>query len=156
MLKLTAIPHPDLNGGKPYPVYVDPTHVVLIERGKTSQERYSWREQQHELTSLFWDEVQRTTGEMKQGMPSMAVQSSEDEEALRRWMGRRDIAASIQAAYGIVNEASREARYYPPVECTCLQLAVPNARFAMLPAVYVTETPEQVAALVGIETRVPA
>lgn len=148
MLKLTAIPHPDLNGGQPYAVYVDPTHIVMIERSKTSQERYDWRTRQHELVSLFWDEVERTTAEMRRDQPSMTVQNSEEEASVRRWVERRDIAASIQAAYGIVNQASREAQRYPPVECTCIQLSVPNAQFHMLPAIYVTESPEEVAAIV--------
>ena len=30
LIKLTAIPHPDINQGRPAPVYVDPDHVVLI------------------------------------------------------------------------------------------------------------------------------
>jgi hypothetical protein len=31
LIKLTALPHPDLNGGKPWPVYVD-RRVLLITR----------------------------------------------------------------------------------------------------------------------------
>lgn len=146
MLKLTAIAHPDLNDGKPYAVYVDPAHIVLIERTKMSQERYGWRDRQHELVSLFWDEVERTVGEMRGDQPNMAPQSQEEANDAKRWLQRRDIAASIQAAYGIVNQQSREAHRYPPVECTCVQLSVPNAQFHMLPAIYVTESPDEVAA----------
>ena len=154
LIKLTAIPHPDLNGGKPYPVYVDHTHIVLIELTKTSQQRYGWREQAHALVCSFWDEVQRVDGELQASAPQKMVPDSEEEaerigKDLKRWTQRKDIAASIHAAFGIMNQQQQTPQFHPPVECTCIQLSVPNAQFAMLPAVYVTESPDQVAEMVS-------
>jgi hypothetical protein len=150
LLQLTAIPHPDLNGGQPYPVFVDPEHIVLIERTKTSQELYEWRDEQNDLACRFWQEVQRCDSELTQLAPRNFIPDNEqDAEKLnlemRRWLDRKDISASIHAAYGIIANSLQKPRYYPTVECTCIQLAVPNARHTMLPAVYVTETPEEVA-----------
>ena len=154
LLELTAIPHPDINGGKPYPVYVNPDHIVMIELSKTSQERYGWREQQHDLAVRFWEEVQRCDSDMTASAPKQMVPDSEEamtkiNDVLVQWTSRRDIASSIHAAYGLIAGHRDEPKYYPPVECTCIQLAVPNARFTMLPAVYVTETPKEVAKFIA-------
>ena len=148
-IRLTAIPHPDINEGKSYPVYVDSEHIVLIERGKTSQEKWAWRDQQHDAVSRFWDEVQRIDGEIRANVGKLVPDNEEEMKETRVWAQRRDIASSINAAYGIVNQMSQQPARYPAVECTCIQLAVPNARFTMLPAVFVTETPEQVAQLLS-------
>jgi hypothetical protein len=153
LLQLTAIPHPDLNGGQPYAVFVDPDHIVLIERSKTSQERYAWRDDQNDLTVRFWEEVQRCDSELQQSTPTkFAPENSEEMQAfqsdMRRWLERKDMTASIHAAYGLISSQLQSPRHYPSVECTCIQLAVPNARHTMLPTVYVTETTEEVARLI--------
>jgi len=150
LIKLTAIRHPDINHGQPYSVYVNPEHIVLIEISKTSQERFGWRAQQHDLAIRFWEEVQRCDGDLQQNLPRKMAAETEEEakqvgEDMRRWAQRRDIASSLHAAYGLITGRHDEPKFYPPVECTCIQLAVPNARFTMLPALYVQESPAQVA-----------
>ena len=153
LLKLTAIPHPDINAGQPYPVYVDPSQVVLIEKTKTRQQRFDWEDAQSDAARSFWDEVQRCTGEVSASMPTNFMPDDGQEaqkfgDEMKRWATRRDIAASIHAAYGIINSLAQQPARYPSLECTVIQLAVPNARFTMLPAIYVQETPEQVARLI--------
>jgi len=160
LLKLTAIPHPDLNGGQPYPVFVDPDHIVLIERSKTSQERYGWRDEQIDLQVRFWQEVQRCDSELTQSAPTSFVPHTDEladklNVEMRRWLDRKDIAASIHTAFGMIQNATQQPSRYPAVECTCIQLDIPNARHTMLPVVYVTETTEEVAAMVVDKQRVP-
>mgnify|MGYP001611047850 CR=1 FL=1 len=147
LIRLTAIPHPDINHGQSYPIYVDADHIVLIERSKTSQERYGWREQHTRMQIGFWEEVQRANGELRD-LPNFAPDTSEDAEKSRRWMTRKDAAASLQAAYGLISDLHNQPIFYDPVEATAIQLSVPNARFTMLPVCYVVESPEEVAAII--------
>jgi hypothetical protein len=81
-------------------------------------------------------------------VPDTEEEAQQVQKEMMRWAQREDITASLHAAYGLIAGRHDEPRYYPPVECTCIQLAVPNARHTMLPAIYVQESPEEVAAIV--------
>ena len=157
LLRLTAIAHPDINHGQPYPVYVDPERIFLVERSKTRQQRWGWEDEQSELTCRFWDEVQRCAGDMSASTPQDFMPDSEEQanrigKDIHNWATRRDIAASITTAYGIMNQLSQKPRYYPTTEATCISFAVANAHYSMLPSVFVRETPEQIAQLIAQHT----
>lgn len=153
LIKLKAIPHPDVNGGASSPVFVNPDHIVLIERAKHQQERWGWREERRAALNGLWEELQRIAGELSGQTPKLVPENEREAAAGNRWLMRKDAAASIQAAYGLVVQLEQQPSQYPAVECTCIQLSVPNAKFTMLPAVYVVETPDEVATMTICHTQ---
>lgn len=143
MIQLTAIPHPDINGGKPYPIFVDVEPILLIERTSHQQQRSDLRLRHNIAVSEFWEEAQRCTQELSK-TPRMDVDSEEGAQKVNAWVQRREISSAITAAFNQLNSMNKQADYYDPVECTVIQMGAQNSRYTMLPCVYVLETPEEV------------
>lgn len=146
LIKLTGIPHPDLNGGKPQPVYIDASRVLLISQGH------------HQYPKL--GSIERNTDrhkEMITGADKLAtmvndyVPSMSDPIAVE-WMTRaRGVAQEVVSAVNAYGKWSRTEDYHPRVDCTEVQLACGTAleHGVMLTRVWVSETPEQVYAALG-------
>lgn len=141
LIKLTAVPNPDIDEGATSPCYVDATRIIAITRSfvefrkiESVQRKRRLHDQLYAAAVALWDEV----GEY---IPKMT-----DPLAVE-WMQRaRETASKVTQAHEIWGRAYREEDVYPAKMCTELQLACGTAleHGVMLARVWVSETPEQV------------
>jgi hypothetical protein len=146
LIKLTGIPHPDLNGGRPNAVYIDASRVLLIIQGHCQHAKISSIEQKQEEYGKLRAGAMRLTAVVDGYMPKM------DDPLAVGWMRTAQMAAhAVTEAAREWHNWIRENDYHPRVDCTEVQLACGTAleHGVMLTRVWVSETPEQVADLVA-------
>lgn len=143
MIKLTAIPHPDINRGKPYSIFVDVEPIMLIERTAHQQTRSDLKMRHNIAVSELWDELQRAMREVQKA-PNVVPENEEEVVATTKWVQRTHLINSMSGVYQQLNSLNQQPSFYDPVECTVIQMGAQNSRYTMLPCVYVVETPEEV------------
>lgn len=146
LIKLTAVPHPDLNGGKPWPIYVDPRHVLFITRTVHHHVKLMHGDLKREVADDLYEHAQRLNKLLSEKWPN-AIDTSEAAD----WAKKLHMAGhAVNEAYQVWARAYREQDLHPRVECTEIQLACGTAleHGVMLARTWVTESPEQVADLV--------
>lgn len=152
MLRLTGVPHPDVNEGKSSPIYVDPTRVLVIETSVTRFAKKGSQEAWRQAANSLHEEVIRVAAEAS-NPPSMVVDSQESEQALNSYVRTREAAASLNAAYGLLTKAGIDCAWHEEIPCTVVSLACGTGLEygVMLCRVNVMEPPEEVARLVARE-----
>lgn len=149
-IKLTAVPHPEINGGVSTQTYVDPSRIMLIDRGSTAFTKKKAREEYRQALGCLFDEVQRVAADAGALQKTVVPQSEEEARQVDRWMSAREVASALSAAYGLVSSASQSVGFYPDIDCTVIQLACGTAleHGVMLARVFVMESPEEVMQLI--------
>jgi hypothetical protein len=142
LIKLTGVPHPDLNGGKPQPVYIDASRVLLIIQGHHQYPKIGAVEANQDMLQALWAGVNRLTDKVNGYVPEM-----HDPVAVKWMTEARSAAQQVSSAYADVRNAAGQIAYHPRVDCTEVQLACGTAleHGVMLTRVWVSETPEEVA-----------
>lgn len=141
LIKLTQLAHPDLNGGRPQPCYIDASRVLLICQGHFQYPKIGVAERNKELYDSFYNGVNKLADMVNDYIPPMT-----DPVAVG-WMKTIQTASmEVQAAYRLWGSSYNRQDYHPRMECTEVQLACGTAleHGVMLTRVWVTETPEQV------------
>ena len=150
LIKLTALPHPDLNDGQPQPCYIDASRVLLIVRGHFQHPKIGSVENRQKLAQDLYNAACNLSDHVGQYLPRM------DDPVAVGWMHTARVAASeVQNAYQKMTYISRSDDYHPRVECTEVQLACGTAleHGVMLTRVWVMERPEEVAHRVYMKLR---
>lgn len=143
LIKLTGVPHPDLNGGNSQPLYIDASRVLLIARGWQQFPKIGSIDGKQELSRALYGAACRLQDHVNAYIPKM-----QDPVAVEWMMTARAAAMDVQNAYQKWTYGSKEQDYHPRVDCTEVQLACGTAleHGVMLTRVWVQESPEQVAA----------
>jgi hypothetical protein len=141
LIKLTGVPHPDLNGGKPQPVYIDASRVLLICQGHFQYPKIGAVEENQERMMALWRGVNRLADKTNDYIPDF-----HDPVAVKWLQEVRAASALVSNAYADVRKADPNV-FHPRMECTEVQLACGTAleHGVMLTRVWVSETPEEVA-----------
>lgn len=157
LIKLTCVPHPDIDDGKPRTIYVDPTRILTIERARTSLVKEGSQEQHRQAIQGLFEEVERIVAEASTMKKTMVPTSEEEARWADQWMFARESAAALQSAYQIVARVASGPAYYPRVDCTVVSMACGTGleHGVMLARAEVTETPEEIAALMERATLCP-
>lgn len=142
LIKLTGVPHPDLNDGKPQAVYIDASRVLLIARGHHQFPKIGSIESRQELARTMYAASCKLSDKVNEYIPTMT-----DPVAVDWMMNIRGVATDVQNAYQKWSYVSRESDFHPRMECTEVQLACGTAleHGVMLTRVWVNESPEDVA-----------
>ena len=146
LIKLTGVVHPDLNGGRPAPVYIDPSRVLVIA---VSTQRFSKTgsfERNQELYGRLRLSAEKLAEAVNGYMPKM------DDPVAVEWLRTAQMAAhSVSEASRAWYSATGQQDYHDPIDCTEISLACGTAleHGVMLSRVWVSESPEEVAALLA-------
>ena len=146
LIKLTTVPHPDLNDGKPQPCYIDASRVLLIIQGHPQYPKIGSIESNREA----YERLSKAAHELATKVNQYECPNLHDPAAVA-WM--KNIAGMVHELSHAANEWGRAYKigsYHPRVDCTEVQLACGTAleHGVMLTRVWVMEPPEHVAALV--------
>ena len=146
LIKLTALAHPDLAGGNPWPVYVDASRVLLITRSSHQFLKLGAADLKREVYDDLWAGARRLEKLLNEKMPD----EIDTQEAAKWSKELRMLSSDIQTAYSAWGQAYRQDDLHPRVECTEVQLACGTAleHGVMLTRVMVTETPDEVVRLI--------
>lgn len=142
LIKLTGVPHPDLNGGVGQPVYIDASRVLLITQGHHQYPKIGAVERKQELATKLYAASCALMDHVNAYVPKM-----DDPVAVEWMMTARASAMEVQNAYQKFSYVYRDRDYHPRVDCTEVQLACGTAleHGVMLTRVWVAESPEEVA-----------
>lgn len=153
LIRLTGVPHPELNEGKPQPVYIDCRKVLTIEPGMHSPAKLETAEAQRQAIWELHDEVERAARELQKPPATIHAETEEHARAVDLYVKSRDVAAEMLAAYKLVAHWHRQPLNHKPVECTIVGLSCGTAleQGVMLTRVAVMEAAEEVARLVREE-----
>lgn len=146
LIKLSGVPHPDLNGGKAQPVFIDASRVLLISGGYQQHPKIGAIELKREVYDDLYSGIQRLTKMIQDKTPAEI-----DTQQTAAWAkDMHMLAHELQDAYGAWARAYRTEDYYPRLDCTEVHLACGTAleQGVMLTRVWVTESPEHVYSLV--------
>ena len=146
LIKLTGLPHPDLNGGRHQPVYIDASRVLLIIQGWQQYPKIGSSERKHQLYSALYRAASELGERVSGYIPSMS-----DPVALQ-WMKVAQAAAgAVSDAYRAWGAAYTQQDLHDRMECTEVQLACGTAleHGVMLTRVWVTESPQEVANIIA-------
>lgn len=146
LIRLTQVPHPDLADGKPQPCYVDASRILLITRGTIAHPKKASNQDRRAWLERLWQGSRKLSDMTNDYLPAM------DDPAAVSWMvNARDTAAQVRAAYDATGKAYDKGDYWPEQECTEISMACGTAleHGVMLSRVWVSETPEEVAALLS-------
>ena len=149
LIKLTAVPNPDVDEGRPAAVYLDATRILMITRSSVQFTKQGSVDRHRELYDTLYGAAQKLSDQVGNYIPSMT-----DPVAVE-WMTRaRDASCKVNDAFSVWGKAYAQPEMHPRVMCTEIQLACGTAleHGVMLARVWVTETPEEVKNL--IEDRV--
>lgn len=141
LIKLTGVPHPDLNGGVAQPVYIDASRVLLICQGHHQFPKIGSLERNHENYSRLRSGAEKLAEIVNGYIPKM------DDPTAVGWMRVAQVAAqAVSDAARSWREAAGLQDYHPRMDCTEVQLACGTAleHGVMLTRVWVSETPEEV------------
>lgn len=149
LIKLTGIGHPDIDGGRPSAVYVDPTRILTVEAGTTQYPKHMSIENHRQTLNGLFEEVERVVGEAKQRRVHHDPQNEQHCRENDTFLWARDSAAALTAAYQLVARTASTPELYPLMPCTTLSLACGTGleHGVMLSRVFVKESPEDVAKL---------
>jgi hypothetical protein len=142
LIRLTALPHPDLNGGKPWPVYVDRSRVLLITRSWHQHVKIAHGDVKREVYDDLYSGARRLAKMVNDEMP-MAI----DDERTAKWAKEMHaLCHDVNECYQAWGRSFRAEDFYERVECTEVQLACGTAleHGVMLTRVWVTDSPEDV------------
>jgi hypothetical protein len=145
LIKLTGVPHPDLNGGKPQPIYIDASRVLLIIQGHQRYPKIEAVERGRELLDQLWRLSADLARRANEYIPDFT------DPVAMEWVKKIATAAmAVNDAYGSWAKSYQQGDYHPMVECTEVQLACGTAleHGVMLTRVWVSESPDEVAVLV--------
>lgn len=146
LLKLTAASNPDIDGGMPYPVYVDATRILCIQRASIQFTKQEGIERKQKLSHELWAAAEKLVDHVGVYIPNMT-----DPTAVE-WMSRaREASQMVNQAYSLWSKAANQPESYPRQMCTEIQLACGTAleHGVMLARVYVQESPEDIYRLIG-------
>jgi hypothetical protein len=145
LIKLTAIINPDVDGGTPAPCYVDATRILWIGRSQVQFTKRDSIEEKKRLHDKLYAAAVALWKHVGEYIPSMT-----DPVAVE-WMSRaRESASIVTQAHELWARSWKVEDQHPAQSCTEIQLACGTAleHGVMLARVWVSETPEEVAALV--------
>ena len=146
LIKLTTVPHPDLNGGKPQPCYIDASRVLLIIGHYCQHPKLGSIEANREA----YERLSAAAHALASKANQYEVLDLTDPAAVA-WI------KTIQGACSEMSHAANEwgrayslGAYHPRVDCTEVQLACGTAleHGVMLTRVWVMESPVEVAEMV--------
>ena len=142
LIKLTALSHPDLDGGISWPVYVDASRVLLITRSSHQFLKLGAADLKREVYDDLWAGARRFAKLLNEKMPN----EIDTQEAAKWAREMRMLSGEIKTSYSAWGQPYRQDDLHTRVECTEVQLACGTAleHGVMLTRVMVTETPEQV------------
>lgn len=142
LIKLTGVPHPDLNGGKAQSVYIDASRVLLICQSHVEHPKIGSVEEQRDLHVRIWEAAMTLSQKVCAYVPDMT-----DPVAVG-WMKTATAAShAVNSASNAIQHVSGRSALHPSVDCTEVQLACGTAleHGVMLTRVWVSESPEEVA-----------
>lgn len=144
LVKLTGIPHPEINGGVPWSVYVDPTRVLLITRATHRQTKLLAAEERRAL----YDDMRGNVEQLNLLLTKKWPNEIDTQQASERAKELHMMANAVNDACVNWSRSYRAEEVHPAIECTELQLACGTGmeHGVMLARVWVSESPEQVAA----------
>lgn len=142
LTKFTSVPNPDLNGGQPYPIYIDTRRIILVTRTTYQPPKIGRVEERQEMVRSLYAAACNLTDHVGGYVPKM-----DDPVAVEWMMTARTVAQEVQNAYQKASYYAREHDFHPRVECTEIQLACGTAveNDVMLARVWVMEQPEDIA-----------
>ena len=145
LIKLTGVPHPDLNDGKSMPVFIDASRVLLISQGWHEYPKIGAIERQRDLYHKLYKLTEELAEKVSSYMPSMT-----DPIAVGWLRTAQTAAQAVSGAYRDWGASHNQSLFHPRVECTEIQLACGTAleHGVMLTRVWVTESPEEVYGIV--------
>lgn len=155
LIKLTNVPHPDIEEGKPQPVYVDASRILSISRARFAYAKEESIERHRKATWAFWEAVEKLQRQTLNQQPNM------EDPAAATWMVQlRNGLGLLTGAYENLNRISREPEYYERDTVTMISLACGTGleHGVMLEKIWVVETPAEVADAInqaGLPTVVP-
>ena len=145
LIKLTGVPHPDLNDGLPQPVYIDASRVLLICQGHHEWPKIGSIERHRELYDRLYRASTALAEKTQAYVPDMT-----DPVAVA-WMRTAQVTAqAVSDAYRAWGGSYNHEDSHPRIDCTEVQLACGTAleHGVMLTRVWVSESPEEVYAKV--------
>lgn len=147
LIKLTGVAHPDMNGGRPQPVYIDSTRVLSIAPAFVALHKEGAYERQRQAIESLHEEVSRVVSELNAQEPNFHPDNEAEAAQTQTWMRAKDAAASLSAAANMCTKYANQTETHPRVPCTevCLACGTGLEHGVMLMRVMVSETPEQVA-----------
>lgn len=151
LIKLTALAHPDINGGQPWPVYIDATRIISISRAVHQHIKLLNADVKREAADDLYGHVQRLNNFLAEKWPT-AIDTSDAAE----WAKKIHRAAhEVGEAYQAWSRSWRAEDLHPRVECTEIQLACGTAleHGVMLARHWVTEDPDKIAELVELKRK---
>lgn len=147
LIRLTGIPHPDLNGGNAQPIYIDASRVLLILGGYVTLPKLGSMEAHKELYDKLFIASRQLADAANSYMPDMT-----DPTAVG-WMRTIQMTAGdVNSAYKAWGSSYNQNDFYPRIDCTEIQLACGTAleHGVMLTRVWVSESPEEVCEVVTL------
>lgn len=143
LLKLTGAPHPDVNSGKPSPIYIDAALLVSIECTRVGYTKEGSLEEMRKLTENLARSLRtaQASGRLKFEV------KSEDEAQVTTAI----IAELVSAFNALLQSRQVEPETYPRVDCTMITLSAGVGTYGQLwKTFFVTESPEEIARLVRV------
>lgn len=142
LIKLTGVPHPDLNGGRAQPVYIDASRVLLIAQGHHRFPKIGSVERHKQLYDRLYQGSSKLSDLVNAYIPKMT-----DPIAVEWMSTAREAAGCVNDAYRAWAGGWREEDYHPSMDCTEVQLACGTAleHGVMLTRVWVSDPIEDVA-----------
>ena len=142
MIKLTGITNPRINNGQPYPVYIDPTRVLLITKVAQSTLTADAERARRVAADQLHEGAEKLAKMVAEYAPNMA-----DPVAVGWMRSCAAVAAAVNDAYHHYARAFNKEDYTEPTTFTEIQLACGTAleHGVMLARVWVQEEPEAVA-----------
>ena len=157
LIRLTATPHPDINGGNPTSIFVDPSRIMTVERARNRYPDDKKAEEHQALLDQMWEELERIRGEMSGWKLNVAPESDAEVKIMQATVNMREAASALSSAYTMVFKNTQKNAYHPWVECTCISLSygASTENGVMLARLFVMEKPEKIADLINNFWREP-
>lgn len=143
LIKLSGVPHPESDGGKSMPIYVDADRIVYIERSTAFMGNLAKRNAYNDNMSSFYDEVCRIEGALKQLQLQAMEIGIDNQVAARQWGEVSTAAGELRAAYSLTNSVKGPWEH-PGVPCTTIGLALISDNGQQLSRLHVMESPDQI------------
>lgn len=147
LIKLNSVPHPDLNNGAPWPLFIDASRVLLITRTVHQQVKMMHGDLKREVYDDLYSGARRLAQLVNEKMPM----SIENEQAAKWAKEMHNLCHEVNESYQAWGRAYQADDYHPRIECTEVQLACGTAleHGVMLTRVWVSNPIEEVANLVA-------
>ena len=141
LIKLTAVPNPDIEDGREHAVYIDASRVLFITRGSVQFTKVASGQARRAAYDQLWKGVQILSEQVGAYIPDMS-----DPVAVGWFTRARETVQQVSNAYSLWSKAYGHLDSYPRQPCTEVQLACGTAleHGVMLTRVWVKESPEEV------------